>query len=178
LPAAATTQPRCWILSRPISRCCVSSFMNRSPGRATPPGQLLGAQLMAPRNLRHADAAHEALLHDAGPVLARPSPAAPSTHGPFDPPHVRDAAATPVRLAVKCNVKIIAHGSALRHNPDRTETWERNPAYVDRGRPEGPAHDQSDAIDPKRTMLISSNGSRRPDEPPTRRAHNLRGYGE
>jgi hypothetical protein len=30
---------------------------------------------------------------------------------------------------LKCNVKIIAHGSALRHNPDTTETWEQSTAY-------------------------------------------------
>jgi hypothetical protein len=51
----------------------------------------------------------------------------------LDPPHVRDTAAGFGRLALmltlKCNVKIIAHGSALRHNPDITETWERSPAY-------------------------------------------------
>jgi hypothetical protein len=107
--------------------------MKQSPGLATPREQLLGAQSMSPRNLRHADAARETLLHDAGLVLARPSPPAAGARDQFDPPHVHDAAATPVRLAfkltLKCNVKIIAHGSALRHNPDTTETWERSPAY-------------------------------------------------
>ena len=46
---------------------------------------------------------------------------------------VRGAAIAPLRLAFKLtlkrNVKIIAHGSALRHNPDPTETWEGNTAY-------------------------------------------------
>jgi hypothetical protein len=27
------------------------------------------------------------------------------------------------------NVKIIAHGAALRHNPDTAEMWEGSPAY-------------------------------------------------
>src|SRR5712671_2686476 len=31
---------------------------------------------------------------------------------------------------LESNVKIFAHGSALRHNPSTTETWERSPAYV------------------------------------------------
>src|ERR1700693_6109590 len=55
----------------------------------------------------------------------------------LEPPHSRDAATAPVRLAFKLtlkrNVKIIAHGSVLRHNPDPTETWEGNTAYVARG---------------------------------------------
>ena len=88
---------------------------------------------MAPRHLRHADAGLEALHHDAGLVLTRPSPPAPSARDQLDPPHVRDAATPPARLAFKLtfkpNVKIIAHGSALRHNPDPTETWEGNTAY-------------------------------------------------
>src|SRR6202043_4077413 len=95
--------------------------------------QLLGAQPMTPRHLRHADAVREALHHDAGLVLARPSTAAASARDQFDPPHVRGAAVAPLRLAFKLtlkrNVKIIAHGSALRHNPHITETWERSPAY-------------------------------------------------
>jgi hypothetical protein len=45
----------------------------------------------------------------------------------------RDVATTSVRLAFKLtlkpNVKIIAHGSALRHNPDTTDMWEGSPAY-------------------------------------------------
>lgn len=89
---------------------------------------------MAPRHLRHAVAGLEALHHDAGLVLARPPTAAPSARDQLDPPHIRDAATAPVRLAFKLtlkrNVKIIAHGSALRHNPDPTETWEGNAAYV------------------------------------------------
>jgi Apea-like HEPN len=89
---------------------------------------------MAPRHLRHADAARKTLLHDAGLVLAQPSPATASARDQFDPPHLRDAAAGSGRLAFKLtlkrNVKIIAHGSALRHNPDTTETWEGSPAYA------------------------------------------------
>src|SRR4030081_3364256 len=89
---------------------------------------------MAPRYLRYADAAREALHHDTGLVLARPSTAAASARDQFDPPHVRDVATTSVRLAFKLtlkpNVKIIAHGSALRHNPDITDMWEGSPAYV------------------------------------------------
>ena len=88
---------------------------------------------MAPRYLRYADAAREALHHDTGLVLARPSTAAASARDQFDPPHVRDVATTSVRLAFKLtlkpNVKIIAHGSALRHNPDTTDMWEGSPAY-------------------------------------------------
>src|ERR1700738_1993522 len=107
--------------------------MKRSPGLATPREQLLRAQPMAPSHLRHADAARQTLHHDAGLVLARPSTASANARDQFDPPHVRDAAVTFVRLAskftLKRNVKIIAHGSALRHNPDTTETWERSPAY-------------------------------------------------
>ena len=89
---------------------------------------------MAPRYLRYADAAREALHHDTGLVLARPSTAAASARDQFDPPHVRDVATTSVRLAFKLtlkpNVKIIAHGSALRHNPDITDMWEGSPAYA------------------------------------------------
>jgi len=88
---------------------------------------------MAPRYLRRADTVREALHHDAGLDLARPSTAAASARDQFDPPYVRDAAVAPVRLAFKLtlkrNVKIIAHGSELRHNPDTTETWERRTAY-------------------------------------------------
>jgi CRISPR-associated exonuclease Cas4 len=88
---------------------------------------------MAPRYLRYADAAREALHHDTGLVLARPSTAAASARDQFDPPHVRDVATTSVRLAFKLtlkpNVKIIAHGSPLRHNPDITDMWEGSPAY-------------------------------------------------
>src|ERR1700730_9535601 len=111
--------------------------MKRSPGLATPREQLLRAQPMAPSHLRHADAARQTLHHDAGLVLARPSTASANARDQFDPPHVRDAAVTFVRLAskftLKRNVKIIAHGSALRHNPDTTETWERSPAYIAQG---------------------------------------------
>ena len=88
---------------------------------------------MAPRHLRHADAVREALHHDAGLVFARPPTAAASARDQLNPPHIRDAAITPLRLAFKLtlkrNVKIIAHGSALRYNPDPTETWEGNTAY-------------------------------------------------
>src|SRR6202035_4500604 len=87
----------------------------------------------APCHLRHADAAREALHHDAGLILPRPSPASANARDQLDPPHLRDAATGSGRLAskltLKRNVKIIAHGSALRHNPDTTETWERSPAY-------------------------------------------------
>ena len=89
---------------------------------------------MAPRHLRHADAGLEALHHDAGLVLARPPTAPAGTRDQLDPPHIRDAATAHVRVAFKLtfkpNVKIIAHGSALRHNPDPTETWEGNTAYL------------------------------------------------
>src|ERR1700674_2782775 len=106
--------------------------MQQSPGLATPPEQLLRAQPVAPRHLRHADAAREALHHDAGLILPRPSPASANARDQLDPPHLRDAATGSGRLAsklaLKRNVKIIAHGSALRHNPDTTETWERSPA--------------------------------------------------
>ena len=66
---------------------------------------------------------------------------AASARDQFDPPHVRDVATTSVRLAfkptLKPNVKIIAHGSALRHNPDPTETWEGNTAYESSTVPSG-----------------------------------------
>src|ERR1700688_1037198 len=111
--------------------------MKRSPGLATPGEQLLRAQPMAPCHLRHADAVREALHHDAGLGLARPPTAPAGARDQLDPPHIRDAATAPVRLAFKLtlkrNVKIIAHGSVLRHNPDPTETWEGNTAYVARG---------------------------------------------
>ena len=88
---------------------------------------------MAPCHLRHTDAAREALHHDVGLILPRPSPASANARDQLDPPHLRDAATGSGRLAskltLKRNVKIIAHGSALRHNPDTTETWERSPAY-------------------------------------------------
>src|ERR1700722_12270958 len=75
----------------------------------------------------------EALHHDVGLILPRPSPASANARDQLDPPHLRDAATGSGRLAskltLKRNVKIIAHGSALRHNPDTTETWERSPAY-------------------------------------------------
>ena len=34
------------------------------------------------------------------------------------------------KLTLKPNVKIIAHGSALRHIPDTTDMWEGSPAYT------------------------------------------------
>ena len=34
------------------------------------------------------------------------------------------------KLTLKPNVKIIAHGSALRHSPDTTDMWEGSPAYT------------------------------------------------
>src|ERR1700675_2188967 len=102
--------------------------MERTPGLATPREQLLGAQPMTPRHLRHADAVREALHHDAGLVLARPSTAAAGTRDQLDPPHIRDAATAPVRLAFKLtfkpNVKIIAHGrhyATTRTLPERGE---------------------------------------------------------
>src|ERR1700736_4995450 len=122
------------ICSRSISRCRAHAFMEQNPGLSTPPKQLLRAQPVASRHLRHADAGLEAIHHDAGLVLARPSTPAASARDQFDPPHVRDVATTSVRLAFKLtlkpNVKIIAHGSALRHNPDITDMWEGSPAYT------------------------------------------------
>src|SRR5450755_777604 len=109
---------------------------------------------MAPRHLRHADAGLEALHHDAGLVLARPPTSAASARDQLDPSHVRDAAVTPVRVAFKLtfkpNVKIIAHGSALRHNPDPTETWEGNTAYGTHARESLPPTRRRSYLPPKK----------------------------
>jgi hypothetical protein len=112
----------------------VPSFLKPSPGLPTPREQLLGTQPMAPRHLRYADAGLEAFHNDAGLVLARPRTAAARTRDELDPTHLGHATFAPVTLAskltLKRNVKIIAHGSALRHNPDKTDMWEGSSAYL------------------------------------------------
>ena len=130
---------------RPVLRCRgagkssvrswprVGAFIEQRMGRSTPCEELLGAQPVAPSHLRHGRARLQALLHDAGLVVTRPSAAPPGARDQLDPPHVRDAVAGLIavacKLTLKLMVKMIAHGLALRHHPSPDEMWGRRPAY-------------------------------------------------
>jgi hypothetical protein len=120
-------------MSGAISRRRVGAFIEQRMGRSTPCEQLLGAQPVAPGDLRHGSVRLQALLHDARLVVARPPPPLPGARDQLDPPHIRDAVAGLIggafKLTLKLIVKMIAHGLALRHEPSPAEMWGRSPAY-------------------------------------------------
>src|SRR5262249_54963782 len=102
-----------------------------------PAKQLLRAQPVSTRHVRHGGAGLEAFDNDTGLVVARPAPPTSRARDQLKPAHIPGLAITLGQLTFKLMLKrmlklmfkTIAHGPALRHSPSPAEMWEQNTAY-------------------------------------------------
>src|SRR5262249_318846 len=107
-------------------------MLSNAHTRLSPPAeQLLRAEPVPPRHLRHRGSGPQALDDYADLVVVRPPPPPASPGDQLNSTHRRDAVIVVLafKRKLKCMAKLIAHGRASSHRPDPTKMWGKSTAY-------------------------------------------------